>query len=188
MSSTDKSSGRGDWSWRLLAPASRSGMFLTLGAAAPNSPRSSQPHRVGLPPVARRSAGLPRVNRPDAVTAFTWLGCWRLERAAGCKNALRTRQGQRGPFPQTAAQLEQAANGVEVVELGIAIRLALTLEGLEYRADSRHRVKREADPLGPDDCFNRGNQPSGKAASITDEILLADRTHYAGHWSAVIRR
>ena len=40
----------------------------------------------------------------------------------------------------------------------------------------------------PDYCFNRGNQPSGKAASITDEILLADRTHYAGHWSAVIRR
>ena len=75
-----------------------------------------------------------RVNRPDAVTAFTWLGCWRLERAAGCKNALRTCEGQRGPFPQTAAQLEQAANGVEVVELGIAIRLALTLEGLEYRA------------------------------------------------------
>ena len=86
------------------------------------------------PTVARRSAGLPRVNRPEAVSAFTWLGCWRLERAAGCKNALRTRQGQRGPFPQTAAQLEQAANGVEVVELGIAIRLALTLEGLEYRA------------------------------------------------------
>jgi hypothetical protein len=35
---------------------------------------------------------------------------------------------------QTAAQLEQAANGVEIVELGIAIRLALTLEGLEYWA------------------------------------------------------
>ena len=35
----------------------------------------------GLPPVARRSAGLPRINRPDAVTAFTRLGCWRLGRA-----------------------------------------------------------------------------------------------------------
>jgi hypothetical protein len=43
-------------------------MFLTPGAAAPNSPRSLQSHRVGLPPVARRSAGLPRINRPDAVT------------------------------------------------------------------------------------------------------------------------
>jgi hypothetical protein len=33
-----------------------------------------------------------------------------------------------------AAQLEQAAAGVEVVDLGIAIRMALMLEGLEYQA------------------------------------------------------
>jgi hypothetical protein len=31
-----------------------------------------------------------------------------------------------------AAQLEQAAAGVDVVDLGIALRLALILEGLEY--------------------------------------------------------
>jgi hypothetical protein len=128
--------------------AGRSRAKFTLLLATP-------PRRAPTSGASKRRPS--RVNRPDAVTAFTWLDCWRLERAAGCKNALRTRQGQRGPFPQTAAQLEQAANGVEVVELGIAIRLALTLEGLEYRADSRHRVKREADPLGPDDCFNRAS-------------------------------
>jgi hypothetical protein len=33
-----------------------------------------------------------------------------------------------------AAQLEQAAAGVDVVDLGIALRLALMLEGLEYEA------------------------------------------------------
>ncbi len=33
-----------------------------------------------------------------------------------------------------AAQLEQAAVGVEVVDFGIALRLALMLEGLEYQA------------------------------------------------------
>ena len=33
-----------------------------------------------------------------------------------------------------AAQLEQAAAGVEVVDLGIALRMALMLEGLEYQA------------------------------------------------------
>ena len=33
-----------------------------------------------------------------------------------------------------AAQLEQAATGVEVVDLGIALRMALMLEGLEYQA------------------------------------------------------
>jgi hypothetical protein len=33
-----------------------------------------------------------------------------------------------------AAQLEQAAAGVDVVDLGIALRLALLLEGLECRA------------------------------------------------------
>ncbi len=33
-----------------------------------------------------------------------------------------------------AAQLEQAAAGVDVVDLGIALRLALMLEGLESRA------------------------------------------------------
>ncbi len=33
-----------------------------------------------------------------------------------------------------AAQLEQAAAGVDVVDLGIALRLALMLEGLEYQA------------------------------------------------------
>jgi hypothetical protein len=43
-------------------------------------------------------------------------------------------KGNAGHSLQTAAQLAQAAAGVEVVELGIAIRLALTLEGLEYRA------------------------------------------------------
>ena len=32
------------------------------------------------------------------------------------------------------AQLEQAAAGVDVVDLGIALRLALMLEGLERRA------------------------------------------------------
>jgi hypothetical protein len=32
------------------------------------------------------------------------------------------------------AQLEQAAAGVDVVDLGIALRLALMLEGLECRA------------------------------------------------------
>jgi hypothetical protein len=31
-------------------------------------------------------------------------------------------------------QLEQSAAGVEVVDLGIALRLALLLEGLEYQA------------------------------------------------------
>ena len=33
-----------------------------------------------------------------------------------------------------AAQLEQAAVGVDVVDLGIALRLALMLEGLKYQA------------------------------------------------------
>ncbi len=33
-----------------------------------------------------------------------------------------------------AAQLEQAAAGVDVVDLGMALRLALMLEGLEYQA------------------------------------------------------
>ena len=33
-----------------------------------------------------------------------------------------------------AAQLEQAAVGVDVVDLGVALRLALMLEGLEYEA------------------------------------------------------
>jgi hypothetical protein len=33
-----------------------------------------------------------------------------------------------------AAQLEQAATGVEVVDFGIALRMALMLEGLEYQA------------------------------------------------------
>jgi hypothetical protein len=33
-----------------------------------------------------------------------------------------------------AAQLEQAAVGIEVVDLGIALRLALMLEGLKYHA------------------------------------------------------
>ncbi len=33
-----------------------------------------------------------------------------------------------------AAQIEQAAAGVEVVDLGIGLRMALMLEGLEYRA------------------------------------------------------
>jgi hypothetical protein len=32
-----------------------------------------------------------------------------------------------------AAQLEQAAAGVDVVDLGIALRLALMLEGLEHQ-------------------------------------------------------
>jgi hypothetical protein len=32
------------------------------------------------------------------------------------------------------AQIEQAAAGVDVVDLGIALRLALMLEGLECRA------------------------------------------------------
>jgi hypothetical protein len=31
-------------------------------------------------------------------------------------------------------QLEQSAAGIEVVDLGIALRLALLLEGLEYQA------------------------------------------------------
>jgi hypothetical protein len=33
-----------------------------------------------------------------------------------------------------AAQLEQAAVGVEVVDLGIALRLALMMEGLQHQA------------------------------------------------------
>ena len=33
-----------------------------------------------------------------------------------------------------AAQLDQAAAGVEVVDLGIALRMALILEDLEYQA------------------------------------------------------
>jgi hypothetical protein len=33
-----------------------------------------------------------------------------------------------------AAQLEQAAVGVDVVDLGIALRLALMLEGLQHQA------------------------------------------------------
>ena len=33
-----------------------------------------------------------------------------------------------------ATQLEQSAAGIEVVDLGIALRLALLLEGLEYQA------------------------------------------------------
>jgi hypothetical protein len=33
-----------------------------------------------------------------------------------------------------AAQVAQAAVGVDVVDLGIALRLALMLEGLEYEA------------------------------------------------------
>lgn len=33
-----------------------------------------------------------------------------------------------------AAQLEQAAAGVEMVDFGIALRIALLLEGLEYKA------------------------------------------------------
>jgi hypothetical protein len=32
------------------------------------------------------------------------------------------------------AQLEQAAAGLEVVDLGVALRLALMLEGLEHKA------------------------------------------------------
>ena len=69
--------------------------------------------------MAHRSAGLPRINRPDAVTAFTRLGCWQLERAADCKNALGTCQGQRGPyapipspkFPVREAPLASVARG-----------------------------------------------------------------------------
>ena len=107
MSSTDKSSGRGDGSWRLLAPASRSGMFLTLGAAAPNSPRSSQPHRVGLPPVARRSAGLPRINRPDAVTAFTWLGCGGWKERLAAKMHCGLAKGNAGHSPRQPRSLSK---------------------------------------------------------------------------------
>jgi hypothetical protein len=34
---------------------------------------------------------------------------------------------------RVAAQLERAASGVEMVDFGIALRLALMLEGLEHR-------------------------------------------------------
>jgi hypothetical protein len=37
-------------------------------------------------------------------------------------------------WQHVTAQLEQAAAGVDVVDLGIALRLALMLEGLECRA------------------------------------------------------
>jgi hypothetical protein len=59
----------------------------------------------------------------------------------------RLTKGNAGHSPQTAAQLEQAANGVEVVELGIAIRLALALEGLEYRAVDRFCGRRNCHSL-----------------------------------------
>jgi hypothetical protein len=41
---------------------------------------------------------------------------------------------QKSTWRHIAAQLEQAAAGVDVVDLGIALRLALLLEGLECRA------------------------------------------------------
>jgi hypothetical protein len=41
---------------------------------------------------------------------------------------------EKATWRHVAAQLEQAAAGVDVVDLGIALRLALMLEGLEYRA------------------------------------------------------
>jgi hypothetical protein len=37
-------------------------------------------------------------------------------------------------WSHTAVQLEQAAVGVDVVDLGIALRLALMVEGLEHQA------------------------------------------------------
>ena len=41
---------------------------------------------------------------------------------------------EKSTWQQITAQLEQAAAGVDVVDLGIALRLALMLEGLECRA------------------------------------------------------
>jgi hypothetical protein len=41
---------------------------------------------------------------------------------------------EQSAWRHVAAQLEQVAAGVEVVDLGIALRLALVLEGLDCRA------------------------------------------------------
>ncbi len=41
-----------------------------------------------------------------------------------------------------AAQLEQAAAGIDVVDLGIALRLALMLEALEYRRNEATQIRR----------------------------------------------
>ena len=55
-------------------------------------------------------------------------------RRACAGRALAGRSPRRSAWRHIAEQLEQAAAGVEVVDLGIALRMALMLEGLEYPA------------------------------------------------------
>jgi hypothetical protein len=75
------------------------------------------------------SRALPQTITISTVTTLTTLADVRV-----LVEQLPEDRRQKSTWRHIAAQLEQAAAGVDVVDLGIALRLALLLEGLEYRA------------------------------------------------------
>ena len=76
-----------------------------------------------------RSRALPQTDVIPTVTTLTTLADVRV-----LIEQLPEDRREKSTWRHVAAQLEQAAAGVDVVGLGIALRLALMLEGLECRA------------------------------------------------------